>query len=278
MVGRHSVPRVTLLGLIAVLVMSACTAAGAPAASPAPSGTPPSGTSPAFIGGPPNTPPALTPPPTPQRSSGVEILPAQPTTQDVITAQVVAGPAGGQLTCALVIEHIPGTGTSSPVSLDRNGDGRCGWAADLGGNPELHGRLLTFVVRSADGSEFGRASVRVGTPVASITPPPLAPGTRPPPPAAAAMTVDKTAVRYDELFTFKAYIPVGTRFVFVGVRSPDGALMPGVNYVINTTESPYFFHLRYSELYKNGVRQNGKHVWIYEFSGKRYEFAVTLLP
>lgn len=260
--------RAPLLGLIALLVLSACSGGGATAARPDPSGTPPSGTPAA---------PAETPPPTPQRSSGVEVVPAQPTTQDTITARVVAGPAGGQLTCALVIEGIPGTGDPSPVSLDRNGDGRCGWAADLGRNPELHGRLLTFVVRLADGSEFGRASVRVGTLAARITPPPTVAQTPRPTPATAAMTVDKTAVRYDEVFTFKAYIPVGTRFVFVGVTSPDGALMPGVNYVINTTESPYVFHLLYSNLYKNSPRQNGKHVWIFEFGGKRYEFAVTLL-
>jgi len=159
--------------------------------------------------------------------------------------------------CALVIEDIPGTGESSPVSLDRNGDGRCRWAADLERNPELHGRLLTFVVRLADGSEFGQASVRVGTADGRTTAPPVAPRTPLPAPATAAMTVDKTAVSYDEVFTFKANIPAGTRFNFVGVTSPDGALIPGVKYVIETTESP--------------------HVWIFEFGGNRYEFAVTLL-
>lgn len=92
------------------------------------------------------------------------------------------------------------------------------------------------------------------------------------------MTVDKTAVSYDEVFTFKANIPVGTRFTFVGVKLPDGTTMPGVSSVENTTESPHVFHLLYSNLYKFSPRQNGKHVWIYEFGGKRYEFAVTLLP
>lgn len=275
--GRHTPLRVASVGLVALLALSACSTSAAPGASPGPSGPPPSGAPPAPIGGPRGVAPAGTPPPTPQRSSGVQTLPAQPTTQDTITAQIVAGPAGGQLTCALVIEGIPGTGEPSPVSLDRNGDGRCGWAADLRRNPDLHGRLLTFLVRQADGSEFGRASVRVGTPVATITAPPPARGTPPPPPANAAMTVDKTTVGYDEVFTFKANVPVGTRFTFVGVRSPDGALIPGAKSVQDTTESPHVFHVLYSNLYKYSSPRNGAHTWIFEFGGTRYEFAVTLV-